>query len=222
MFGEAAASETSEGAALHEPPPLLHDQDRIKAVPRKALLKRRRWELASMGAVSLNDPYMFHAWAGGALAYYPHDSFGVGLGVDYNVVHLQTSYQDLQRRYNQSLLLDVQQPNVWLHMDLHWVPIHGKIAFFGNRIAHFESYTTLGAGVVSDKFDGKYQPMVMVALGERLSLASWCALRIELRDYVYLAQRHGHVGAASSVQNHVGLFMGVSFFFPSSSLYGAP
>jgi hypothetical protein len=55
-----------------------------------------------------------------------------------------------------------------------------------------------------------------------VSLGSWCALRVELRDDVYLMRQDSRLGAMSSVQNHLGVFMGVSFLFPSLSAYGAP
>src|SRR5262245_36123498 len=51
----------------------------IVVVPRKAVLKTNRLELAPYAGVTLNDPLIRHFTVGGLLTYYFSDVFGVGL-----------------------------------------------------------------------------------------------------------------------------------------------
>src|SRR5262249_12017579 len=55
----------------------------IVVIPRKAVLKTGRIELAPFAGVTLNDPLIRHYSIGGALTYYFSDVFGVGIEGEY-------------------------------------------------------------------------------------------------------------------------------------------
>ncbi|MEM6732902.1 MAG: hypothetical protein AAF658_15205, partial [Myxococcota bacterium] len=73
-------TEDTESPAAADSPARL---DKIKAVPRKAVLKKGRIELAPFASLSMNDAFYQHLAIGGSITYFPHDSFGFGVGVDY-------------------------------------------------------------------------------------------------------------------------------------------
>src|SRR5207248_4664402 len=61
-------------------PPSPHSQwSDIDVIPRKAVLKTNRLELAPYAGITLNDPLIRHFAIGGVMTYYISDVFGVGI-----------------------------------------------------------------------------------------------------------------------------------------------
>ena len=193
--------------------------DRIKAVPRKRILKRHRIELGAMAATSVNDPYFQHFALGGSFAFYPHDAFGFGVGFDYFYARAALSTIDVVRYKETSVMASFEHPTMFAHVDLHWIPINGKVSLFDTYIAHFDLYTTLGAGVASAGDGGDYLPALNVGIGQRFALFDWLTARVEVRDYMYLDTQTVNLQENSDVQNFVLLNIGASFFFPLSFDY---
>jgi outer membrane beta-barrel protein len=193
--------------------------DRIKAVPKKPLLKRRRLELAGMAGVSVNDPYYKHFSAGGSLVFYPHDAFGLGLGVDYlpRDVRIESPNIDIMRQSQTSVMAVFELPTWFYHVDLHWAALYGKLSLFDSFIMHFDLYTSMGFGVA--KAGGRYPPMMHFAIGQRFKLAEWMAFRVELRDYVFLDTQQVNSQEHSDIQNYLMVVAGVSFFVPPTFEY---
>lgn len=192
--------------------------DKIKAVPRKAVLKKGRLELAPLASLSVNDAFYQHLAVGGSLVYYPHDSFGIGVGVDYLYENLETSNVDDVRQGLTSVPAQFEQPELFAHLDLYWVPIYGKVSLFDRNILHFEFYATGGLGIAS-ALDDDVQPAANIGLGQRLFFSDWFALRVEARNHVYLTTQTVDRVERSDIQNIVMLYLGASFFIPPSFEY---
>ena len=68
-------------------------------------------------------------------------------------------------------------------------------------------------------------PEVNAGIGQRFFLSDWLAVRIEVRDHLYLDnldiadQRSSNVHRRSDIQNYVLLYAGVSFYLPPSFEY---
>ena len=77
----------------------------------------------------------------------------------------------------------IHHPNFAGWAELSWAPFYGKIAVFSSGQMHLDMYLSLGGGVVGDEA-GTISPMGTVAVGQRYVLASWCALKFELRHRV--------------------------------------
>jgi outer membrane beta-barrel protein len=193
-------------------------QDRIKAVPRKAVLKRGRLELAGFGSLSLNDPYWEHFAVSGAVVYYPHDSFGIGVGADYLYAHVRQDNLDVVRQSRTSVPAVFEKPRLFAHVDLYWIPIYGKISVANTVIVHFDFYATAGAGF-STAFGERQPPAVNVGVGQRYFLSDWFALRFEVRDHLFVDTLTVNNQDRSDVQSYVMFMAGASFFVPPSFEY---
>src|SRR5262249_50032388 len=118
--------------------------DRIKAVPRKTMLKRERFELAPFASLSLNDAYYQHLAFSGSAVFYPHDSFGIGVGADWLYGHIKDHTLDTVRTSLTSVVAVLEQPWLFAHVDAYWIPIYGKLSLFDKTIVHFDLYTITG------------------------------------------------------------------------------
>ncbi len=211
---------TKPAAAATEQPAEI--QDRIKAVPRKAVLKQKRFELAAFFTLSLNDAFWQHLATSGSVIFYPHDSFAVGAGVDWIYAHVATSNLDVVRQSLTAVppLPGLPMQSTWLltHVDLYWIPIHGKLSLFNRSIVHFDLYGTAGIGFATAF--GERQPVVINAgVGQRLFVSDWLAIRLEVRDHLFNDNLDVNGQARSDVQNYVMMQLGASFFIPPTFEY---
>ena len=187
--------------------------DRVKAVPRKALLKSKRLEVAAFAGVSLNDAFYTHTSAGGAAIFYPHDGFGVGIGVDYLYLHARRSVNDDVRISRIAVPGLYNLPSLFAHADLTWVPLYGKVSVFDAAIIQFDLYATAGLGIAS-ALTGSTPLALNLALGQHYALSRSLALRFEVRNTLFVDTATDSQGPRSQLQSYVFLSAGVSFFIP--------
>jgi outer membrane beta-barrel protein len=199
-------------------PPEAASTDRIKAVPRKPILKRNRAEVFGGASLSLNDAYYQHFAFAGSAIFYPHDAFGIGVGVDFLYAHPKTSNVDVVRQSLTSVPAVFELPKLFAHVDLYWIPIYGKVSLFESNIIHFDFYGTAGAGVAT-AFGKRRPPEVNVGVGQRFFLGDWLALRFEVRDHLFVDTQDVDGRTRSDVQSYVMFMAGVSFFIPPSFEY---
>lgn len=202
---------------LEENPAAL---DRVKAVPKKPLLKIHRFELTPMASLSLNDAYYQHYAVGGTAIYYPHDAFGIGVGVDYLYQHVKRSAVDEVRASLTSVPAVFEAPKLFAHLDVYWVPLYGKFSLFNTAIIPFDVYATAGAGAATAFSNGRYMPEINAGIGARLAFTEWMAMRIEVRDHFFLDTQQVDTVSRSDVQNYVMAIAGLSFFIPPTFEYG--
>ncbi len=215
---KATSVEKPEAKAATPPPSETATSDRIKAVPRKPVLKNGRLELLGGASLSLNDAYYQHFAFNGAAIFYPHDAFGIGVGVDYIYANARSSNIDVVRQTQTSVPAVFEAPKLFAHVDLYWVPIYGKVSLFDSSIVHFEFYGVAGAGVVS-ALGSRRPPEANVGLGQRFFLGDWLALRFEVRDHMFVDTLDVNQETRSDIQNYVLFVAGVSFFIPPSFEY---
>jgi len=210
----AAAAKVTEEASEESPAA----QDRIKAVPRKAVLKMGRLELGAFATFSVNDAFWQHYAASGSVIYYPHDAFGIGLGVDYMYAHARQSNLDVVRQTLTSVPATFEKPRLFAHLDFYWVPIYGKISLFNTQIVHFDFYATAGVGFATS-FGSAQPPAVNGGIGQRFFVSDWLALRFEVRSHLFVDTADVEGFERSDVQNYVMAMAGVSFYLPPSFEY---
>lgn len=192
--------------------------DRVKAVPKKQLLRRHRLELTPHAGLSVNDGFYEHFSLGGSAVFYPHDTFGIGLGANYLYSHVQVPTIDEMREAFIAARAPMSLPKLFAHLDVYWTPLYGKVSLPRGGIAQFDTYVSAGAGVMS-VFERRNPPIVNVAIGQHYVINSWLALRLEVRDYIYLDRQRANNIPRSSVQNYVMLNAGLSFFVPPTFEY---
>jgi outer membrane beta-barrel protein len=191
--------------------------DRVKAVPRKTLLKRHRFELSPFGQLSLNDAYYQHFAVGGTAIFYLHDSFGIGVGGEYLFTHLETQNIDAVKQTLISVPAIYELPSMFLHVDAYLVPLYGKLSLFSSDIIHFDTYLVGGVGAAFA--GGNRRPAVNLGLGQRFVFGEWLALRVELRDHMFVDTQEVNGLVRSGTQHYVLLMVGASVFLPLSFEY---
>ncbi|MBN1962107.1 MAG: outer membrane beta-barrel domain-containing protein [Deltaproteobacteria bacterium] len=211
----AANDETkSQKAAVAQSPQAL---DKVKAVPRKTLLKKSRFELSPFASLSTNDAYYQHYAAGGTAIFYPHDAFGIGVGAEYLFSHLKTSNLDTVRQNFIAVPAVFEQPRIFAHLDAYFIPIYGKISLFSSDIIQFDTYLVSGVGAA---YAGShYRPLMNLGLGQRFVFGEWLAIRFELRDHMFVDTQTVNEIERSGVQNYLMFMAGVSVFLPTSFEY---
>ncbi len=213
----------------------IANEDRVKSVQRKPVLKRMRLEFTPQGFVTLNDAYYPKMGPGGRLAFFFADS--VGLAFRYNQFNVIPSDNvRLAKRQLQSKLPYVH-PKHSFSADLLWSPIYGKVALF-NSIHTFDIYLVGGAGAfltqTSDDVmgtDAAGKPVQLskgdgakfsahLGIGQRFSLNDWFALDVSLTETMYSDRPDG--GTKSVLQHIVALNFGLSVFLPFGFEYKEP
>jgi outer membrane beta-barrel protein len=194
--------------------------DRVKAVPRKPLIKRHRLELAPFGSASLNDAYYEHIALGGSAIFYPNDAFGVGIGAEWMAAHVETDNKEAVRQNLTAVPAVFDLPRLFVHADAYFIPFYGKLSLFSTDIIHFDTYAVTGLGVA---FAGAHKrPAGNIGLGQRFDINEWLAVRVEVRDHIFVDTQEVNGLTRSSIQNYVLFMVGASLYLPLSFEYTAP
>ncbi len=213
-----AVPEAEEKLVKDAPAATPETQDRIKAVPRKAVLKLHRFEVAAFGAASVNDAYYTHLAGSGSLLFHLHDAFALGVGADYLYAHPRGTNVDVVRFSLTSVPAVYELPKLFAHADFYWTPIYGKVSLFDDAIVHFDFYATVGGGVAMVA-DERRRPAVNLGLGQRFFVNDWVALRLEVRDHLFVDDQEVNGQPRSDVQSYVMFMLGASFYFPFTFEY---
>jgi outer membrane beta-barrel protein len=174
--------------------------------------KEDRWEFELMTGVIPNDEFTTYVPLGGRIDYFFAEDFGVELWGSY-LIRISSELEDfLEANFNQSLLVELPQKLSWLAgANFLWSPIHGKIGFFTDKLAHFDMHLAFGVGVVGTdvtklaRTEAKVDIAGNVGLGLRFFLSDSIALRFDYRQFFYAADGGG-------LSHPAELTLGVSFF----------
>ena len=195
-----------------------HYFDRVRAVPRRPMLKAGRVELKSDAGVSLNDPYYVHSASGVALTFFPSEFWGITLGGSYFFSRWETPNLDLVRQGLIALPAEYELPETFVYLDLQWIPLYGKLSLFSRGIAHYETYFALGGGAHLHS-DASARPAGVAAIGERVVVADWLTFSIELRDWMYRGEYGVYHEKRRGLQHYLMVSGGISFYLPPSFEY---
>ncbi len=197
--------------------------DRVKAVQRKGFLKRGRFEVAPMLALSVNDAFYQKVGGGLRLAYSLQDSFAIAVRGAYYTPFRTDNVRTGKLAFQSQLL--TSQIYSQAMMDGVWSPVYGKAAFLGDAIVHFDLFLSAGFGAVwsatSDAPRGEGpHPAAEVGGGLRFYPREWMAFELGLAATFYPDQPI--VSVPATVQKVFVANVGVSFFFPTSFEYVYP
>jgi outer membrane beta-barrel protein len=197
--------------------------DKVKAVQRKGVLKRGRFEIAPMLSMSVNDA--FYEKIGGSLrlAYSLQDSFALALRGSYYSPYRTDNVREGKVAF-QSQLLTSQLTGTAM-LDGVWSPIYGKAAFLADSIVHFDLFLAAGLGAAwsatseAPRNEGPH-PAAEFGGGVRFYPKEWMAWELGLMATFYPDQPMLSVPA--TMQKVFVANIGVSFFFPLSYEYVYP
>jgi outer membrane beta-barrel protein len=193
-----AAEAPKEGAdaktPIEEVKPGTKNWSDIFVVPRRAVLKRRRLEFMPTWNVTLNNPVIRHHGLGGALNLYLSETFFIGLEGTWYTHEPLTGGRYFLLGSQQRVIPSVNE-YLWSAMlNFGYIPIHGKFTFFNSTIFHWETYISLGVGVLQSKVvprDPSNEPFqnfdiaVAPAVGGRMWLTRWLAIDGYLKCYAF-------------------------------------
>jgi outer membrane beta-barrel protein len=197
--------------------------DKVKAVQRKGFLKRGRFEVAPIFALTVNDAFYQKIGGGLRLAYSLQDSFAVAVRGSY-YTPLRTD-NVLEGKIALSSQLLTSQLYGQAMLDGVWSPIYGKASFLSDSIVHFDVFLSAGFGAVwsatslAPRSEGPH-PAAEVGGGVRFYPYEWMAFELGLLATFYPDQPVTSVPA--TIQKVFVANVGFSFFFPFTFEYVYP
>ncbi len=209
----------------------------IKVVPRKLILKARRFELMPVFGVTLNDNLIQHYLIGAGFQYHITDVLSFGLSGHYYLYNLtdRNYLVGLQQR----VLPTLNKYIFSVTADAAYMIAYGKFAVHNKFILQFGAFLTGGVGVTMTEVIPRnaahepwqnYNVTVQIGLGFRMFVFKWLTLWVAVRDYMMPDKyepdnRDEPDGKAASkdgewrfINNFVVQF-GITFFLPTSFKY---
>jgi outer membrane beta-barrel protein len=197
--------------------------DRVKAVQRKGFLKRGRFEVAPILALSVNDAFYQKVGGGLRLAYSLQDSFAIAARGSYYTPFRTDNVREGKQAFKSQLLTSQLYGQAML--DGVWSPIYGKASFLSDAIVHFDLFLAAGFGVVwsatsePPRNEGPH-PAAELGGGVRFYPREWMAFELGMMATFYPDQPILSVPA--TLQTVFVANVGVSFFFPFTYDYVYP
>ncbi len=184
----------------------------VESLQKRIYRKESRWEFELFSGVIPNDEFYAYYPLGGRVDYFFAEDFGAELWGSY-LIRVSSDLRDfLESNFNQSLIVDIPQSLQWLAgANFLWSPIHGKIGFFTEKLAHFDMHLAFGVGAIGTTVrdlnaeKGKVDIAGNVGAGLRFFLSDSLALRFDYRQYFYPAEGGG-------LSHPAELTLGVSYF----------
>jgi outer membrane beta-barrel protein len=197
--------------------------DKVKAVQRKGFLKRGRFEVAPILALSVNDAFYQKTGGGLRLAYSPQDSFAIAVRGSYFTPFRTDNVLEGKIALSSQLLTSQLYGQAML--DGVWSPIYGKASFLADAIIHFDVFLAAGFGAawtatsLAPRNEGPH-PAAEVGGGVRFYPREWMAFELGLMATFYPDQPVLSVPA--TIQKVFVANVGISFFLPTSFEYVYP
>jgi outer membrane beta-barrel protein len=197
--------------------------DKVKAVQRKGFLKRGRFEVAPILALSVNDAFFQKTGGGLRLAYSVQDSFAVAVRGAYFTPFRTDNVREGKQAFQSQLLTSQLYGQAML--DGVWSPVYGKAAFLGDSIVHFDLFLLAGFGAAwsatsdAPRSEGPH-PAAEIGGGVRFYPKEWLAFEVGLAATFYPDQPI--VSVPATLQRVFVANVGVSFFFPTTFDYVYP
>lgn len=171
----------------------------IRSIQKRMFRKESRNSISFFSGTIPNDDFFTYYPMGGRWNYYFNEDFSSEVWGSYLVVDRSDLEQFLETNFNQSMLIDVPQSLKWLAgASVLWSPIHGKLALFATKLAHFDVHMAFGAGAIGTdvaKFNkakkAKIDVSGNVGIGMRLYFNDMISMRVDYRQYFYPAETGG-------------------------------
>lgn len=209
-------------------------RDRVEVFQLKSVTKKRRFELAPIVSVGLNDSFVQVMNVGGSFTYHISEGLSFDLRGFYAIPVLTDLIGQMREGGANALLRTnatgsspdkfnpaISRPRFYGMGHFIWSPLIGKFAA-GNSVVDFDIYLMMGGGVVlTDKPGGTSAllPGVSFGVGGRLLLTRWLTLRFEVQDVMYSQTLTGDGGEVGVLTHNVFFSVGFGFMFPLKPVY---
>ena len=190
--------------------------DRVRAMPKKKMLRQGRVELSVQGSVGIADAY-YHVLGGAAvLTVYPGETLGFAVTGLVLAEPEPSGNLDLVRRGLLAQPADYSPLYAGLLGSVVWVPVVGKLSVMDQSILYFDTFVTMGGGVVWNQ-NRELQPAVEASIGQHFVVSDWLTMRVQLRDVLY-QDRYIFIGdERQALRNYLMLELGFGLFVPPSN-----
>ena len=183
---------------------------KIPAVTGRVFEKAGRSELTLGAAGVVNDPFYYQVPVSLGLGYHFTESWSAMLQGEY-VLAFERGPRVSPGNVPSPT---IHRPQYATWAELSWAPFYGKISLFSATQMHLDMYVSAGGGVVVDE-SGSTMPMGTLALGQRYVIASWCALKLEVRHRILEQRRLEQAEVLGGPQVFWSGSMSWSVFLPS-------
>lgn len=184
----------------------------ISIIQKRFLPKTGRFQLFGGGTVLTNNPF-FNTVGGVAKAsYFLSETWGLEL----NYFGLMTSEREATQELRAIQGVKTENlvyPESYVGLDLMFVPIYGKMAWFNEKIVPFDLYFSAGYGSTGTQA-GESVGTVHLATGQIFAISKAFAFRWDFSWNFFDAK--GVDGTTNSF-NNLFLTVGMSWFFPEAS-----
>lgn len=191
----------------------------VAVIQKRFLYKTERFEGFFGGAGLMNEAFFNNLGGVLKLGYYLSEKWGV----EGSLFFLSSSERQVTKSLAERGIIteSLVTPKGYYGVDLKWVPIYGKMAFFNNRIVPFDLYFTAGAGLTQTNQDGANASAatVKIGTGQIFAIRKWMVFRWDFSWHFFQPQSPAEEGEASNSSgtvNNLFLLAGLSFFFPES------
>jgi outer membrane beta-barrel protein len=201
--------------------------DLTDAPPIRSQLSWRteRHQIAPMLGVTINDEYSRSLSAG--LSYRYHFANWIGVGFDFMATYhaldtgLTEQIDSVLSKPGANAKPSTSTPGILINAAATFIPIYGKMMWFGSLPVAYDFQITIGAGYATTNGDGRIENggsfAPMVGVGTRLFFSEWIAVELGVRDYIIEMAQSAPASVVNPEKSWVQNFMvtfGVSFFFP--------
>lgn len=183
----------------------------VSVIQKRFLPKTGRFQLFGGLTLITNDPFFNTMGAVGKLGYFFTESVGLELnyfGLTTTEAKATTELKAVQGVKTDNLILT---KNV-VALDLMFVPIYGKMAWFNERIVPFDLYFSLGYGQTGTQ-NGDAGTLHL-ATGQIFALSKATAVRWDFSWNFFNAKG---IDNKESNYNNLFLTIGMSWFFPEAN-----
>jgi outer membrane beta-barrel protein len=216
--GPAAVPETQQSAPVREKPltfsglGTLAPFSDISIIQKRFLPKTGRFQLFGGGTILTNNPF-FNTMGGVAKAsYFLSETWGLEL----NYFGLTTAERQATQELKEIQGVKTENlvyPLSYTGVDIVFLPIYGKMAWFNEKIVPFDLYFSAGYGTTNTQA-GENAGTVHLATGQIFAISKAYAFRWDFSWNFFNAT--GVDGSTNSF-NNLFLTVGMSWFFPEAS-----
>lgn len=184
----------------------------VSVIQKRFLPKTGRFQLFGGGTILTNNPF-FNTMGFVAKASY---FFSESWGIEANYFGLSTSERDVTREL-QSIqnvsTANLNTPESFVGLDLMYIPVYGKMAWFDEKIIPFDLYFSAGYGSTGTN-TGQGAGTLHLSTGQIFAISKAYAFRWDFSWNFYNTKG---INGAESTFNNLFLTVGLSWFFPEAN-----
>lgn len=213
-------------------------EGKIEPVSGLLYAKTGRFEITPSAFLSINDPFFSKYFYGAKIGYHfseywsVHGSFAMGGSTPTGSATVCVSGGGCRQANLTELFQLPGRLKMMGGVEVGFSPVYGKLNLIAQQVLHFDVSILAGADYISfqeaqDKtaaqatYAAGGRPATVstfgghIGIGTRFFFAGFMALRLEIKDYLYMARIGNPAPGHDQLQRQLMAEIGLSFFFPT-------